>query len=288
MEYEPKIVPEGINTSREHPIREFAVLVSGLVVVIVLVTSLLAVSTDFLIQYIPLEKENEWFANEMFTDAEVPEPEPDINTLLEAEVEQQLQQLIVELQDKEKTGYRFIVNLLHNEVPNAFVVPGGQIFVTSGLLEVVASENGLAMVLAHEMAHQYHRHPLRSLGRGVVLSLVLMVVSGVESDGLVGSFVGNTALLTSLSFSREQEREADLLGVDLLMQHYGHASGSSEFFEAMLEQPQADTETPEFLSTHPGIEERIDLLRNRSRQSSGDVTPLPEVIGRYLEAIENS
>jgi Zn-dependent protease with chaperone function len=286
MEYEPKIIPEGINTSREHPMRELFVLVSGLAVVVVVVTSLLAVSTDFLIQYIPLEKENAWFANETFIDAEV--TDADSGTLLEVEVEQQLQQLVVKLQDQEKTGYRFTVSLLRSEVPNAFVVPGGQIFVTSGLLETVASENGLAMVLTHEMAHQYHRHPLRSLGRGVVLSLVLMVISGVEGGGLVESFVGNTALLTSLSFSREQEHEADLLGIDLLTKHYGHASGASEFFEAVLERPEADSEMPEFLSTHPGIEGRIDLLRSYGRQSGGDVTPLPEVIGRYLESIQNA
>lgn len=285
MDYEPKIIPEGINTSREHPLRELVVLVSGLALVIFVVTGLLAVSTDFLVQYIPLEKENDWFATEKLTDAEVPELGND--TMLEAEVERYLRQLILKLQDKEKTGYRFSLSLLRNEVPNAFVVPGGQIFVTSGLLEAVASENGLAMVLAHEMSHQYYRHPLRSLGRGVVLSLVLMVVSGVESDGLVESFVGNTAMLTSLSFSREQEREADRLGLDLLMRHYGHASGSSEFFEAMLEHSQADSEPPEFLSTHPGVEERLDLLRKFSGQASGDVTPLPEVIGRYLESIGN-
>jgi len=286
MEYEPKIVPEGINTSREHPLREFAVLVLGLAVVIVIITSLLAVSTDFLIQYIPLEKEHEWFANEMSNDDAV--AEPDIDTSLKSEVEQQLQQLVEQLRRQDKPDFRFTVGLLDSDVPNAFVIPGGHIFVTSGLLRSVASENGLAMVLAHEMGHQYHRHPLRSLGRGVVISLALMVVSGADSDALVESFVGNAAVLTSLGFNREQERQADLLGIDLLMQLYGHASGATEFFETVRKQPQAGSDLPEFLSTHPGVDERIELLRDRSRQSSGDTTPLPEVIDQYLESIENS
>ncbi len=285
MEYEPKIVPEGINTSKEHPLREFFILVFGLAAVIVAITGLLALSTDYLMQHIPLEKEHEWFSNEISTDENV--PGPDIETSLQAEVELHLQHLVERLRQEGKPGYRFTVDLLESEVPNAFVIPGGHIFVTSGLLESVESENGLAMVLAHEMGHQYYRHPLRSLGRGVVISLALMVVSGVESDALVGRFVGNTALLTSLGFSREQEREADSLGVELLKQHYGHASGSLEFFEAIKAQPAASSDLPGFLSTHPGIDERLELLRDHSQRASGDKTPLPAVIARYLESIES-
>lgn len=285
MDYEPKIIPEGINTSREHPLREFFVLVSGIVLVIVIVTALLAVSTDFLIQFIPLEKEHEWFSNELPTDAN--SPVPDSDTLLKTEAEQQLQQIIEKLRDDDKPEYRFTLSLLNSEVPNAFIIPGGHIFVTSGLLKLVNSENGLAMVLAHEMGHQYQRHPLRSLGRGAVIALALMVISGAEFDALVESFVGNAAVLTSLGFSREQELEADSLGIALLTRHYGHASGSAEFFEAIKDLPDADSDPPEFFSTHPAVDERIDLLRAHIRQSSGDKTALPDAIHSYLESIDN-
>ncbi len=284
MDYEPKIIPEGINTSTEHPLREFFVLVSGIALVIVIVTAVLALSADFLVQFIPLEKEHEWFSNELPIDTNSPESAH--GNSLKAEVEQQLQQLIEKLRDEEKPEYRFTLSLLDSEVPNAFVIPGGHIFVTSGLLELVDSENGLAMVLAHEMGHQYRRHPLRSLGRGAVIALALMAVSGAEIDALVASFVDNAAVLTSLGFSREQELEADLLGIALLTRHYGHASGSVEFFEAIKGQPYAGSDTPEFLSTHPGVDERIDLLRAHSRQSSGDKTVLPGAIRSYLESID--
>ena len=283
MEYEPKILPEGINTSREHPLREFFILVFGLAAVIVVITSLLALSADILVQYIPLEKEHEWFSNKIL-DENVPEPR--VEASLQAEVERQLQQLVEQLRQTGKPDFRFTVNLLDSEVPNAFVIPGGRIFVTSGLLGSVVSENGLAMVLAHEMGHQYHRHPLRSLGRGVVISLALMAVSGIDNNTLVESFVGSTAVLTTLGFNREQEREADSLAIELLKRHYGHASGSTEFFESMKQQPEADSDLPEFFSTHPGIDERIELLRDYSQRSSGDKTPLPAVIHQYLESIE--
>lgn len=286
MEYEPKVIPEGINTSKEHPLREFFILVLGLAAVIVAITGLLALSTDYLMQYIPLEKEHEWFSNEVVIDKNV--PEPDIESSLQAEVKLHLQQLVERLRQEGKPDYRFTVDLLESEEPNAFVIPGGHIFVTSGLLQSVQSENGLAMVLAHEMGHQYYRHPLRGLGRGIVISLALMVLSGVESNALVERFVGSTALLTSLGFSREQEREADLLGVNLLKKYYGHASGSIEFFETMKAKPEANSDLPGFLSTHPGVDERLELLRDYSQRASGDKTPLPAVIARYLESIENT
>ncbi len=286
MEYEPKIIPEGINTSKEHPLREFFVLFSGIAAVIVVVIIALTVSTDYLIRYIPLEKENEWFSDEMLADNKI--PGADNNTPLEAEIEQYLQQLIERLRQPGKPDYRFKVDLLRDESPNAFIVPGGHIFVTSGLLESVESENGLAMVLAHEMAHQYHRHPLRGLGRGIVISLALIVISGAEGGGLVENFIGSTATLTSLGFSREQEREADKLGLELLMRHYGHSSGASEFFETVIKYSKNDTELPEFLSTHPGIDERIDMLRTHGRQFSGDKTSRFEAIDRYLENIDGN
>lgn len=279
MDYEAKIIPEGINTSKEHPLRELAILLGGISIVIVFVTSLLALSTDYLIQYIPVEKENQWFANDALAGLQVDEPAS--NRTLVDSVEAQLQRIIEQLRPGDKPDYRFTVKLLESDVPNAFILPGGHIFVTSALLQQVESENGLAMVLAHEMGHHYHRHPLRGLGRAIVVSLALMVISGTDTDSLVQGFVGNTALLTGLSFNREQEREADSLGVELLVKHYGHASGATEFFESMKQQPDTELELPEFLQTHPGVDERISLLLLRSRQTSGEKTSLGDVILDY-------
>ena len=64
MDFEPKIIPEGINTGREHPLREFFVLVGGISLVVVLAVGILAASADYLVGFIPVEKEIEWFAAE--------------------------------------------------------------------------------------------------------------------------------------------------------------------------------------------------------------------------------
>lgn len=284
MEFEPKIIPEGINTSKEHPLREFFVLVCGLAAVVAIVTALLTVSTDYLVGLIPLEIENRWFSEQRFSahgDLQTEADDP-----AQAAVRRYLQTTIERLRRSEDEEFRFTAHLVDSDTPNAFVLPGGQIFVTRGLLQSVSSENGLAMVLAHEMAHQYHRHPLSSLGRGLVISLALTAVFGADNSGLAEVFVGNAALLTSLSFNREQEREADSLGAELLIARYGHAAGSADFFETMKTRYGDDLEPLEFFNTHPDIDSRFEMLRDLSRQYSGELTPLPESIDAYLAAAE--
>ena len=284
MEFEPKIIPEGINTGREHPLREFFVLVGGISLVVVLAVGILAASADYLVGFIPVEKEIEWFAAEA---EQLPlTVQDEAGPALEAEVEAYLQQIVERLRSPDLSAHRFEITLLAESTPNAFVLPGGRIYVTSELLRVVESENGLAMVLAHEMAHQYHRHPLRSLGRGIVVSLALLVISGADGGGMAEGLIGNTALLTQLGFSREQEREADATGLELLLAAYGHSSGAAEFFEAVQRLPESATELPEFLSTHPGTAERVEILRDHARRHAGDTIPLPALIGRYLAALE--
>ncbi len=288
MEYEPKTIPEGINTSKEHPLREFMILVSGITAVIIIIVSLLAFSTDYLMQFIPVEKENEWFTEQTINQFDLEAKQDKSNQesaalkKSRAEIEDYLQSLIAQLRHEQRPEYHFSVRLLDNETPNAFVAPGGHIFVTRGLLQSVDSENGLAMVLAHEMGHQYHRHPLRAMGRGIVISLALLVISGSETGSLAQSFISNAATLTSLTFNRDQEREADTEGVVRLQQLYGHSGGASEFFEAIQNNPDLESDMPVFMSTHPGVEERITYLREQSVGQKYKLTPLPDIIQSYL------
>ncbi|MCP4490464.1 MAG: M48 family metallopeptidase [Gammaproteobacteria bacterium] len=236
-----------------------------------------------MIRFIPLQQENQWFADINLTASHPPQPGDKAS--LETDIESYMQQLVAQLRNEQNPNYRFSIHLLTDDTPNAFILPGGNIFVTSGLLALIESENGLAMVLAHEMAHHYHRDPLRALGRGVVISLAIMVISGIGDSSMADGLVANTATLTSLSFSREQERKADALGIELLRRYYGHANGSVEFFEAIRKLPQ--TELLDFFNTHPGVDERIVALRSHANEVNGKKVNLPEVIGRYLEFIEN-
>jgi beta-barrel assembly-enhancing protease len=176
-------------------------------------------------------------------------------------------------------------HLLDKSTPNAFATLGGHIMVTRGLINAVESENGLAMVLAHEIAHIQQRDPIRQLGRGAVLSLAWALVTG--STGQVGleRVLGTGGMLAMLHYSRDTERQADSLALDMLEAHYGHTMGAGQFFESILEL-ESPPEWGEFLRTHPLTDER--LLRIATRQSSlgvqGDsieLRPLPVLLEEW-------
>lgn len=102
--------------------------------------------------------------------------------------------------------------LVEMEEPNAFAIPGGGVGVTSGLLEKVTTEPGRAMVLAHEFGHHEHRHTLRRLGRALVFQTAMALLFGQTAN----PFAEVSVAMAELSYSRDQEREADEFGLRLV------------------------------------------------------------------------
>jgi Zn-dependent protease with chaperone function len=178
-------------------------------------------------------------------------------------------------------GMTLRVHYVNEPGVNAFATLGGHIAVYRGLLERVPDENVLAMVLAHEIGHAALRHPIRSLGRGVALGAAITLVSAGAGGSLAESVLGNSGMLTMLTFSRAQEEDADAVGIEVLVRAYGHAGGALETFR-ILQAAAAErgrAEPPKFLSTHPLSPERIarldGVIRSRGWAADGERTPVP-------------
>ena len=281
MKYEAKVIPEGINSSDEHPLKEFLLLVGGAFAVITLLIVLLAYLSDFMVGFISPEMESEWFDAQSFdlgqiesslskTDDAIDHPYEDIELYIVS--------LLQKLKSENYQGFQFTVNLYDDTLPNAFIIPGGHIFISTALFDYVESENGLAMVLAHEMAHQYERHPIRSLGRGVLISIVLTTVLGSDTSQWLSGLLFETVTIGQLAFSRDQEREADKIAVDSLIAYYGHAVGSDEFFSRIKNNKDFSNDLPAFYQSHPGTEDRIEFLKQKIAQSTGQKTNLPKLV----------
>lgn len=276
MKYEAKVIPEGINTSKHSPLRELVLLTSASLAVIFLVVLLLAFLADYLVSFIPPETENRWFDSQLI-DFESPAFErPETDKYHQSE--QYLMSLVKQLRQKEYEDFHFTVNIIEDEHPNAFIVPGGHIFITTGLFSYIDSENGLAMVLSHEMAHQYRRHPLRSMGRGVIISIALTMLLGDEAGEWIQKLLFEVATISQLAFSREQEREADSIAVQSLIKRYGHAQGAAEFFIKISNIEDVQSSLPTFYQSHPGTEERINFITLFEKQLDGSTGKLPEFI----------
>jgi predicted Zn-dependent protease len=277
MEYSNPKIPEGINTTDEHPLKEFFILsvgVLGLVFIAVIILSLLA---ETLAVYVPFETEQSLIP-EMWTQIE-PEIESETSKQTREYMQSLSDRLAVHMQLPEEM--EITVHYIEDDIVNAFATIGGHIFIYQGLLDELHSENALAMVIAHEMAHVYHRHPIIALGRGVVIGLLLSAISGANSDLFVGQIINETGMIVLLNFNRDQEREADITALNAVNGLYHHVAGTNDLFKALMQAHDPDeVEPPAFLSTHPLTQDRIDDLIEYAREKGWDaeteLTPIPQ------------
>lgn len=280
MKYTPVQPPEDINVTPEHPLKSFFILTAGTIAVVITIVMMLGFFADYLVKYIPVEYEQQLFSQ----DGLYIMPFATDDSEKGKHVREYLQTLVDELHTtagEKYADHQFQVTIANDINANAFAVPGGHIVVTRGLFSSVESENGLSMILAHEMAHHYERHPLRSTGRGLVVSVFLLALLGADGSSFIQGFIGNTASITNLAFSRKQETESDEFAVDLLLKFYGHASGAAEFFQFIKLEEEHYGEVPSFLSTHPSTEGRIDTLLEFEIKNPGEKKKLPDFVRDY-------
>ena len=176
-------------------------------------------------------------------------------------------------------------HFIESDEINAFATLGGHIIITRGLLEAVDNENSLAMVIAHELAHQKHRDPITGLSRGIALQMLYSLISSDRSQIDLSGFGGELGLLY---FSREQEQNADEAAIYALNNYYGHVGGYDQFFQAVLEiEAPEEASLPQWLSSHPDTLKRIEYLQELEEENGWEQNlthPIPEQLLQPLEA----
>lgn len=247
----PKL-PDSINNTNESPLRDFLLLASALLLLVVMLSAALAFGARWLAPLVPYSWERDWLSH---------------SSLPDSPQEQALNDLMQRLLSRQSEPLPVTLHWLGDEdTPNAFAMIGGHIFVTRGLLENVSSENALAMVLAHEYAHVEQRHPLTLMLEQLSIGTLTSLFGG-DAAALISQ---NSNLLTMLSFSRDMEREADQRALGMLQTYYGHTAGAGEFFEQMMAQ-HSESRWAQVFATHPLTTDRLQAIE----QTSGTGTPLP-------------
>lgn len=277
MKYSNPLPPEGINTSPEHPLKEFALLTGGLIALAVAFVAVVGLFTEKFAPYIP-------FKTEVSIAGTLERSIPDAG----GAVETWLQDLANKLAAAQglPDDISVTVHYVNDDTVNAMASLGGHIIMFRGLLEKLGSENAVAMVLAHEIAHVHYRHPIQKLGRSAIVSLALAAIG--LSVGDTGSILGDTGLLTELAFSRGQEQQADEAALLSLDHYYGHVNGATELFETLLKEETKTRLRMSFFSDHPLTEKRIDDIRAYARKHGwplgGKLLPIPQSIRDRLTA----
>lgn len=138
---------------------------------------------------------------------------------------------------------------------NAFCAPGGYIYFYTGLIKFLDTEDELIGVLGHEMAHADRRHSTDQLTKQYGLSLLVGIVAGTTGQDQLAQIAGS---LTSLAFSRSDEKEADEYSVKYLCPTTYNSAGAAGFFEKI--EALGGSNIPQFLSTHPNPENRVQNI----------------------------
>ena len=174
-------------------------------------------------------------------------------------------------------NHEFSFFVVDNPVINAFALPGGFIGVHTGLLEATRSEDELAGVLAHEVAHVTQRHIARSLhasqrqsilSTAIMLGAILAGAAGGGGDVMQGAIAvaQGTAAQQQINFTRSNEYEADRVGISALAAAGFDPQGMGSFFEVISRgTTPIEGRVPEFLRTHPVSSARIAEARGRAR-----------------------
>ncbi len=166
--------------------------------------------------------------------------------------------------------YEYTFKVLDSDEVNAFALPGGPIYVMRGLLEMVGDDDdALACVLGHELAHINKRHAARQATRGAWASVLI----ALGTRGRVRDVAEISAALLQLKYSRNQEYEADRVGLEYAYRAGYDPNGMIRFFQKMLQkQKEGDKGILANLRTHPLTENRI----KRAQEQITKLTTSPQ------------
>ena len=176
-------------------------------------------------------------------------------------------------------GYKWEFNLIESEDVNAWCMSGGKVVVYSGILPVTQTETGLAVVMGHEIAHAVARHGSERMSQGLVAQMggvalsAALAKSPAQTQSLFMTAYGVGAQVgVLLPFSRTQEKEADHLGLIFMAMGGYNPDEAVNFWQRMAAQKQGGA-PPEFLSTHPSDQTRIEAIKNLLPEARKYYTP---------------
>lgn len=162
--------------------------------------------------------------------------------------------------------------LLDSDVINAFALPGGKVFMSRGLAEKMDNEAQLASVLGHEIGHVTARHTsermTQQVGAGIAAAVAGVIVGGVTDNNTIKTVApvafGAGSQLIVLSFSRDQELEADSLGMRYMTKLNYDPKGAEQVMELLKRESGGGSGTfDKFLSTHPDPTARVESAKKK-------------------------
>lgn len=246
-----KIINENINVGKESQIKEFFIMLGGVVAICFCIFIFSDCMASIFVNFIPYKTqtkiEQALSFNNKIDSKIVNDVQIDFDSIVKK---------IVKVNKKLKKS-DFKIFLTNEKEINAYVAPDGSIFITKRLLdEIKNNEDILTFIIAHEIGHYHNRDHLKGFSREIVLSAFSVILfSDVDMSGISNSILE----LNRMKHSQKQEEKADEFANKTIKRIYGSNDGAVKFFEMLI----VKEKSPEFLyyfSTHPSPKKRIQKL----------------------------
>ncbi|MBI5149954.1 MAG: M48 family metalloprotease [Candidatus Omnitrophica bacterium] len=185
-------------------------------------------------------------------------------------------QRLAKVSDRQDYTYNFY--LIEDKEMNAFTTPGGNVYMYTGLLDKLTSDDQVAAVLAHEIGHCAARHTVKkfqaALGYDLISRIVLSQIGGDQAREITALSTNAVMNIVFSGYSRQDEFEADRLGVKYAYLACYDPRGSVETFK-ILEAGSQGPDVPLFLRSHPYLRDRIGMVEEEIRSAGQKYGPAP-------------
>ncbi len=268
MEYKAKVPKSNHNVSHKQPLKEVLSLLVGIAAFIVIIYVVLGFLIDTTVDSISTETEIAIYqalsSDELLASEET-----------STDIEKNTRSLLTELLECGDLGYPIKLSIDKSDMINAFAAPSGDIVIFQGLLDKVNSENGLAFVLAHEIAHFKNRDHLRAMGRVIIVVAISAFFGGDNTN--VSTIMSPVVNLETAQYSQQRESKADEVALDILNCHYGHIGGATEFFELIADSYENNKfSVTHYFSSHPEAKSRISSIQKLGVEKGYEVLDTSE------------
>ncbi len=242
MIYNQNLPDDSVNVTKNRPLIYTIKLLVALIFSIGLLYMILSLVLNIIVSNLPLSYEKRLTSLIEF----------DIN-ITKAHSSKYLDEIVDRLNRCADIPYEINSFIIKDPTPNAFVLPGGTIYITDSMIDKLKSKNELIAVLGHEIGHLKNRDHLKRFGKSIIFSMISLLLG--DSYGTVL----NTSLnVSSAKFSQSAEFDADIFALDLMQCAYGSVNGAVDLF---LRLDKGD-DWRYFLATHPSFTKRVDNMNN--------------------------
>jgi predicted Zn-dependent protease len=197
-------------------------------------------------------------------------------------------------QNSDDPGIGYTFTLLNSPIVNAFALPGGYVYVTRGLLALANSEAELGGVIGHEVGHVTGHHTAKRYDRAVGAGLLGALLGAVTGSQILGNIANIGGQAYVAGFSRSQEYEADLKGVDTLARAGYDPFAQADFLDTLRREEQLTSKLSgveqarfQFFATHPNTADRVQkAVAEAQKQGVGGPYAKPRKRNEYLAKID--